>query len=46
MVSTTTGRFEVVVLARFGSTDGLYEFVQKELAEVEGLRDSEVFASF
>jgi len=42
-VSTTTGRFDIIALARFRSTDGLSEFMAKELAELEGLRDSETF---
>jgi Lrp/AsnC family transcriptional regulator for asnA, asnC and gidA len=42
-VSTTTGRFDIIIIARFASTDDLASFVQKELAKVEGLRDSETF---
>ncbi|MFC1982662.1 Lrp/AsnC family transcriptional regulator, partial [Chloroflexota bacterium] len=42
-VSTTTGRFDIIALAQFRSTDSLSEFMVKELAELEGLRDSETF---
>ena len=42
-VSTTTGRYDIIALARFRSTDGLSEFMLKELAELEGLRNSETF---
>ena len=41
--STTTGRFDVLVLARFRSTEELSDFVQKELSNIEGLRDTETF---
>ena len=42
-LSTTTGRFDIIALARFASPDGLYTFVQKEMGNIEGLRDSETF---
>ncbi len=42
-VSTTTGRYDIVVLAQFRSNDRLSEFMMKELANVEGLKDSETF---
>jgi len=42
-VSTTTGRFDVLIQARFRSTEELSDFVQKELPNVEGIRDSETF---
>ncbi len=42
-VSTTTGRFDVIALVRFPSTDELSRFVQSELSKVEGIRDSETF---
>lgn len=42
-VSTTTGRFDIILLARFSSTDGLSKFVQSEMAKIEGVRDSETF---
>ena len=42
-VSTTIGRFDVLILAVFHSTDELSDFVQRELLNIEGLRDSETF---
>ena len=42
-VSTTTGRFDVLALSRFRSTDELASFVQRELADIEGIKDSETF---
>ncbi len=42
-LSTTTGRFDIMALARFPSTEGLSKFIQKEIAEIEGIRDSETF---
>ena len=37
----TTGRFDMLVLAWFPSTDSLSNFLTKELAQIEGVRDSE-----
>ena len=42
-VSTTTGRFDIIALARFRSTDCLSDFVTKDLAQIEGMKDSETF---
>ena len=42
-VSTITGRYDIIAIARFRSTDCLSEFVTKELAKLEGIRDSETF---
>ena len=42
-VSTTTGRFDLIIIARFGSTEELANFTQKELPKLEGIRDSETF---
>ena len=42
-VSSTTGRFDIIAHARFRSTEELSNFVEKELANLEGLRDSETF---
>ncbi len=42
-VSTTTGRFDIIALGWFRSTDCLSNFVTKELARLEGLKDSETF---
>jgi len=42
-ISTTTGRYDIIVLAQFRSNDRLSEFMIKEMAQVEGLKDSETF---
>ena len=42
-LSSTTGRFDIMALARFPSTEGLSKFIQKEITEIEGIRDSETF---
>ena len=42
-VSTTTGRFDIIARGRFASTDGLSEFMTKQLSHMEGLKDSETF---
>ena len=42
--STTTGRFDLIILARFRSTEELANFTQKELPKnIEGIRNSESF---
>jgi len=41
--STTTGRYDVIAIARFRSTDHLSEFLMTELAKLEGLRNNETF---
>ena len=42
-VSTTTGRFDILALARFRSNNELSEFMTKVLAQLEGVKDSETF---
>ena len=42
-VSTTTGRFDIMCMGRFRSTDDLAEFMQNTLGNMEGVRDSETF---
>jgi len=42
-ISTTTGRYDVIALGRFASTDALSEFIQKDLAKLEGIKDTEAF---
>lgn len=42
-VSITTGRFDIIAFAQFRSTYELSTFVQRELANIEGLRNSETF---
>ena len=40
-LSTTTGRFDMLVTAIFKSTEELTEFVQRKLSKVEGIKHSE-----
>ncbi len=40
---TTTGRFDILAMARFHSTEELSRFVQNEMTKIEGVRDSETF---
>ena len=42
-VSTSTGQFDIVAIAWFRSTDGLSEFMTKELSKLRGLNNSETF---
>ena len=42
-LSTTTGRYDIIAMAQFRSTDCLSDFMTKELAQLEGLKDSETF---
>lgn len=42
-LSTTTGRFDIMTCTWFHSTEELTHFVQKDLAEVPGLKDTETF---
>ena len=42
-VSTTTGRFDILALAWFRSTEELADFVQNKMAKIDGVRDSETF---
>lgn len=42
-VSTTTGRFDIMALGRFNSTDNLSDFLLNHLAGIEGVRDTETF---
>lgn len=42
-LSTTTGRFDIIAVARFRSTNGLSEFMAKDMARLEGVKDSETF---
>ena len=42
-ISTTTGRFDIMVEAAFHSTADLSEFLQKKLAGIKGLKDTETF---
>ena len=40
-LSSTTGRWDVVAIAGFASTDELSRFLLKDLSEIEGVRDTE-----
>ncbi len=40
---TTTGRFDILAMARFHSTEELTRFLQNELTKIDGIRDSETF---
>ena len=42
-LSSTAGRYDIIALAQFTSTNKLYEFLRVELANIEGLRNSETF---
>ncbi len=42
-VSSTTGRFDIIALARFPSTDSLSDFLSNQITQIEGLRNSETF---
>ncbi len=42
-VCTTTGRFDMMAMARFHSTEELSKFVQNELPDIQGIEDTETF---
>lgn len=42
-VSPATGRFDVLLFTLFRSNDELSDFVEKELATIDGVKDSETF---
>ena len=42
-VSSTTGRFDVIAVARFPSTESFSDFMMKELTQMEGVKNSETF---
>ena len=42
-LSSTAGRYDIIALGQFTSTNKLYEFLRVELANIEGLRNSETF---
>ena len=42
-VATTTGRFDIIALARFRSNVELSEFITGQLMKVKGIKDSETF---
>ncbi|MBI3931528.1 MAG: Lrp/AsnC family transcriptional regulator [Chloroflexi bacterium] len=42
-VASATGRFDVLVLAEFSSTEELSRYLQEKLIKIEGVKDSETF---
>jgi DNA-binding Lrp family transcriptional regulator len=42
-VSPATGRFDVIIFTLFKSNDELSQFVESELASIDGVKDSETF---
>ena len=42
-IATTTGRFDVIALGLFASTENLYAFLKREIPRLEGVKDSETF---
>lgn len=42
-VASTTGRFDILALTRFRSTEELFEFIRRELPKMKGVKDSETF---
>lgn len=42
-LSTTTGRFDIMALAAFHSTQELSAFLQEQVARIEGLRGTETY---
>ncbi len=44
-VASTTGRFDVIALGRFANTEDLSTFVQNQLLDLDGVRNSETFVT-
>jgi len=42
-VASTTGRFDIIAIARFSTTDDLSAFITNKLSRLDGLKDSETF---
>ncbi|MBI2831894.1 MAG: Lrp/AsnC family transcriptional regulator [Chloroflexi bacterium] len=42
-ISSTTGRFDIMVFAAFRSADELADFLHRETVKIKGLRDTEAF---
>ncbi len=42
-VASTTGRFDILTLVEFNSTEELFQFVRGRLFPIEGVKDSETF---
>jgi len=45
-VSATTGRFDIIALARFPNTEKLFDFLTNQLPNMEGVKDSETFLCY
>lgn len=43
LVFSTTGRFDIIALLRFRSTEGLASFLRKDMTKIDGIRNSETF---
>ena len=43
--ATTTGRFDIIAIGRFESTEHLSRFLTKDLTSMEGVKDSETLLS-
>lgn len=43
--ATTTGRFDIIAIARFESTDHLARFFTEDLTSLEGIKDTETLVS-
>ena len=43
--ATTTGRFDIIAVGRFESTDHLSNFLTKELTSLKGIKDTETLIS-
>lgn len=44
-LAATTGRFDVMAMAWFSSTEELYYFLEREVSKLEGVRHTETFVS-
>lgn len=40
---STAGRYDVIAIAWFADTEELYDFIQRKVSKLEGLRDTETF---
>ncbi len=41
----TSGRFDVLALARFSSTDEIFNFMESQLGKIEGIKDAEILVN-
>ncbi len=42
-LSVTSGRFDIIAIMWFASTDELHSFMEKEVGDLEGVRNTETF---